>query len=155
MNAGDKKLNAMNRLADMGHFPPMVNAGATANILFTLAVTWWIEPSLTQPWSPVAWVALVLCLNLLPVAFLRLTLQKGTPYPTLREMNFWRDQHKFSDWVYVAASANMGFWVLLAWAVFSVRHTVGALISMLVTAFMVTFSPVLVRAAARNTGKPS
>lgn len=145
MNAADKKLNAMNRLGDMGHFPLAVNAGATANVLLTLVVTWWLQPQRPQPWAPVAWVAAVLACNLLPVAVLRLRLTRDTPYPTLREMNFWRDQHKFSDWVYVAASANMGFWILVGWALSSVVHTGWALGVLLIAAFLVTFSPALLR----------
>ena len=145
MNAGSKKLNEMNRLADMGHFPAAVNAGATLNILLTLIVTWWIEPRLPVLWAPVAWVAIVLALNLLPVVVLRLALSPISTYPPLTQMNFWRDQHKFSDWVYVAASANMAFWVLLAWAIFSTWHTPAALGLMLVAAFLATFSPVLLR----------
>ncbi len=147
MNTGSKKLNEMNRLADMGHFPAAVNAGGTLNVLLTLCVTWWIEPRLAVPWASVAWVALVLVLNLLPVAVLRLTLSPGSTYPSLREMDFWRDQHKFSDWVYVAASANMAFWVLLGWAVFAISHTVVTLTGMLALAFVMTFSPVLLRLA--------
>ncbi len=145
MNAGDKKLNAMNRLGDMGHFPLAVNAGATANVLLTIAVTWWIEPRLTQPWGPVAWVALVLACNLLPVALLRFGLNEHTVYPSLREMDFVHDQHKFADWVYVAASANMAFWVLVSWAAFSIWHTAAALCVMLGIAFLATFSPIMFR----------
>ena len=135
----------MNRLSDMAHFPVVVNAGATANVLLTLLLTWWVQPRLPQSWAPVAWIALVLCFNLLPVLVLRLRLDAETPYPSLKTMDFWRDQHKFSDWVYVAASANMAFWVLTGWAVFSVGHTAGALGLMLGTAFLITFSPVLLR----------
>jgi hypothetical protein len=68
-----------------------------------------------------------------------------TEYPALAEMDFVRDQHKFSDWVYVAASANMAFWVLGSWAVFSFAHTVAALVGVMVVAFLATFSPVLLR----------
>lgn len=150
MNAGDKKLNAMNRLGDMGHFPPAVNAGATANVLLTIAVTWWIQPRLTQPWGPIAWVALVLACNLLPVALLRFGLHEDTVYPTLREMNFIHDQHKFADWVYVAASANMASWVLVSWAVFSIWHTIPTLCVVLGIAFLATFSPVLFRSRTRQ-----
>ena len=68
--AGDKRLNEMNRLGDMGHFPATVNAGATANVLLTLLLTWWLAPRFPQPWSPVVWVAVVLACNLLPVLLL-------------------------------------------------------------------------------------
>jgi hypothetical protein len=40
----DKPLDRMDRLADMAHFPAMVNAGATGNVLITLLVTWWLVP---------------------------------------------------------------------------------------------------------------
>ncbi len=149
MHSSEKKLNEMNRLADMGHFPVLVNAGATLNVLLTITVTYLIEPhffgSAAMGHAPVAWVAIVLALNLLPVVLLRLTITPQTEYPTLAEMDFVRDQHKFSDWVYVAASANMAFWVLMSWAVFSVVHTPVALGAVLVVAFLATFSPVLLR----------
>jgi hypothetical protein len=145
MDAGAKRLNEMNRLGDMGHFPAAVNAGATLNVLVTIGVTWLVQPRFPQGFAPVAWVALVLAVNLLPVVVLRLGMGPGTEFPTLAEMDFVRDQHKFSDWVYVAASANMAFWVLGSWAVFSVMHTVGVLAGVLVVAFVATFSPVLVR----------
>ena len=146
MNASDKRLNEMNRLTDMGHFPALVNAGATLNVLVTVGVTWWLVPRYPQPFAPVLWVALVLFVNLLPVVLLRLTLRPDTEYRTLRTMDFVHDQHKFSDWVYVAASANMAFWVLGSWAVFSVFHTAAVLAAVLAVALLATFSPVLVRA---------
>jgi hypothetical protein len=145
MNASTKKLNEMNRLTDMGHFPAIVNAGATINVLITLTLTWFIVPYYAQPFAPVIWIALVLMLNLLPVLLLRLTLQPDTVYPALSRMNFVTDQHKFSDWVYVAASANMAFWVLSGWAIFSSIHTPAVLLSVLVLAALATFSPVLLR----------
>lgn len=146
----EKRLNEMNRLADMGHFPAPVNAGATLNVLVTLLATWWMARRFPQPWAPVLWVAAVLTLNLLPVVVLRLSLNESTPYPRLREMNFVHDQHKFSDWVYVAASANMAFWVLTGWAVFAWYPARRALAAMLILAFLLTFSPVLLR--GRGTG---
>ena len=150
MNAGDKRLNEMNRLADMGRFPAIVNAGATLNVLLTVTATWWLTPRYLQPFAPEIWVTLVLFLNLLPVVLLRLTLRPGTVCPTLRTMDFVRDQHKFSDWVYVAASANMAFWVLGSWALFSVFHTVPVLVAVLVIALIVTFSPVFLRGRASS-----
>jgi hypothetical protein len=133
----------------MGHFPVLVNAGATLNVLLTITVTYLIEPhffgTAAIGHAPVAWVAVVLMVNLLPVVLLRLTITPQTAYPTLAEMDFVRDQHKFSDWVYVAASANMAFWVLMSWAVFSVVHTTVVLGVVLLVAFLATFSPVLLR----------
>ena len=138
----------MNRLADMAYFPAIVNAGATANILMTITLTWLLQPHYPQTFAPVLWVALVLCLNLLPVALLRLTMKTSDVYPTLAEMDFVKDQHKFSDWVYLAASANMAFWILLSWAIFSVTNTLSILAIMVFVAFLVTFSPVLLRRRA-------
>jgi hypothetical protein len=145
MHAADKKLNEMNRLADMAHFPLIVNAGATLNVLLTITATWALQPRFSQMYAPVLWIAAVLCLNLLPVVLLRLTITPVTHYPMLRDMDFIRDQHKFSDWVYLAASANMAFWVLGAWAIFSVSNTVGTLGIVLAVSFLATFSPVLLR----------
>jgi hypothetical protein len=145
VKSSEKKLNEMNRLADMGHFPAVVHGGATANVLMTVLVTWFVVPRFVQPWAPVVWVACVLAVNLLPVIVLRLGMRAATPMPTLGTMDFVRDQHKFSDWVYVAASANMAFWVLGSWAVFSWAHSVGVLVGVLVVAAVATFSPVMVR----------
>ena len=143
MDAREKRLNEMDRLGDMGHFPAVVNAGATVNVLATIVATWWVEPR----WPALAgiWVAVVLAVNLLPVALLRMTMGAGTVYPKLGEMDFFRDQHKFSDWVYLAASADMAFWVLLAWTCSALGRTEGMLVGLLVVAGVATFSPVLVR----------
>ena len=145
MESSAKKLNEMNRLADMGHFPAVVNAGATANVLVTICVTWMVAPRYAEAFAPVVWVAIVLVANLLPVVVLRLAMGPATEFPALGEMDFVRDQHKFSDWVYVAASANMAFWVLVSWALFSYAHTGAGLALMLVVAFVATFSPVMLR----------
>ena len=148
MNASAKKLNEMNRLSDMGHFPAVVNVGATVNVLATMVATWFVEPRYPQGYAPVVWVAMVLAVNLLPVVVLRMGMGEATKFPTLGEMDFVRDQHKFSDWVYVAASANMAFWVLVSWAVFSWTHGVGVLAGLLGVALVATFSPVLMRRGA-------
>ena len=138
-----KRLNEMDRLADMLHFPVAVNAGATFNVLATVAATWFVEPRF--PSLAGVWIALVLALNLLPVLLLRLTLSPQTRYPAVPEMDFLRDQHKFSDWVYVAASANMAFWILLAWTVSALHHTTSALALVEAVALLTTFSPVVLR----------
>lgn len=150
VKASEKRLNEMNRLGDMAHFPAVVNAGATVNVLLTLMATWWVVPRYRQPYAPMVWVALVLCANLLPVVLLRLGLRDGMEYRTLGEMDFLRDQHRFSDWVYVAASANMAFWILVGWAVFSLNRSREVLVVILVVALLATFSPVLVRVFRRD-----
>ena len=146
MRPEEKRLNEMNRLGDMLHFPAFVNAGATLNVLLTAAWTWFVEPR--YPALAGAWIALVLALNLLPVLLLRLTLRPTTVYPALAGMDFFRDQHKFSDWVYLAASANMAFWILLTWTASALHHTTAVLALIEAVAFIATFSPVLLRRAA-------
>ena len=143
MNSAEKPLDQMNRLADMLHFPAAVNAGATLNILATAALTWYVQPRYPALAGP--WIALVLAINLAPVALLRLARPSASPCPPLARMDFFRDQHRFSDWVYVAASANMAFWVLLTWTVSTLHRTHPALALVELTAFLATFSPVLLR----------
>jgi hypothetical protein len=137
----------MDRLSDMLHFPTLVNAGATLNVIVTITVTYFVEPPYPQPLAPLVWIALVLALNLLPVLLLRQTMKPGDPVRTLRSMDFVHDQHKFSDWVYLAASANMAFWILSAWTLFATVHTPTTLAALLAVAFLATFSPVLARTA--------
>ena len=137
-----KRLNQMDRLGDMGRFPVPVLGGATLNILLTMAVVWHFQPRGYDTYYPLAkWIAGVLILNLLPVVLLRLTLKPTTPYPVIEEMNFFADQHKFSNWVYLAASANMAFWISLAWTASWRLHTHAVIASLLATAFLATFFP--------------
>jgi hypothetical protein len=143
MRPAEKRVNEMNRLKDMLHFPVAVNAGATLNVLVTVAVTWDIEPR--HPAFAGPWIALVLALNLLPVVILRLSLRPATVYPALRDMDFFRDQHKFSDWVYLAASANMTFWILLTWTASALDRTTAVLVLIEGVALLATFSPVIIR----------
>ena len=145
LTSADKPIDRMDRLADLTHFPAMVNAGATANILMTVTATWWLVPRFPQVYAPLLWIALVLVLNLLPVVLLRAGAFHDVPAPPLRAMDFFRDQHRFSDWVYLAASANMAFWILVSWSLFSVSRTLATLGAVLLIAFFVTFSPVLLR----------
>ena len=156
VRSADKPLDRMDRLGDMAHFPVLVNAGASANILLTVTIVFLLERWLpTSPLAatfpimlqttPLLLVVLFLVLNLAPVVLLRLT-DKGTrPVPTLARMDFVHDQHRFSSWVYLAASANMAFWILASWSIFLFFNTVTALLLTLAVAFLVTFSPVLLR----------
>lgn len=143
----EKRLNEMNRLSDLGHFPVLVNAGATTNVLLTVLLTWWVEPA--YPSLAGLWVAVVLAVNLVPVVLLRLTLRDDGDFRTLGQMQFFADQHRFSDWVYVVASANMAFWILLTWTVSVLARATAALIAVEIVAALATFSPVLLRWAKR------
>jgi hypothetical protein len=156
INSFEKRIDRMDRLADMAYFPALVNAGATANILVTLMLTWWLVPRYAQLYAPIAWTAIVLFCNLLPVLILRAIAWNKSPVPSLRQMTFLHDQHRFSDWVYVAASANMAFWILLSWPLFTAYHTLAMLAAVLALAFVVTFSPVLFRSLiARQQANPA
>jgi hypothetical protein len=141
-----KRLNEMNRLGDMGRFPIPVLCGATFNVLLTIGVVWHFEPRCERTLYPlVYWIAGVLALNLLPVVLLRLTLKPATVYPLIEEMDFFRDQHKFSNWVYLAASANMAFWISAAWIASDLCHRHIIIAPLMIIAFLATFFPAWVR----------
>ena len=142
-----RPLNQMNSLRDMGNFPPLVNAGATLNVLVTIAITALVQHRYgTRALALPCWIALVLILNLMPVILLRaLGWRASAPMPTVDQMDFAGDQHRFADWVYLAASANMAFWITLSWCAYTLlpgTDTVGA---MLVLALVCTFAPVWLR----------
>ncbi len=151
-----KPLDQMNRLSDMGRFPPLVHAGATLNVLLTIALTLVVFAHYAElPWALPAWTALVLSLNLMPVAALRATgWRAGAPYPAIEKMSFGGDQHRFPDWVYLAASADMAFWIALAWCAFSTLPVVAALLSVQLLALLCTFAPVWLRPLRRSRSAP-
>jgi len=136
-----KYLNEMDDLRDMGRFPLPIYAGATGNVLATIALTFLVHRRYPQPGALPAWVGLVLALNLSPVVLLRLGMDKDTSFPVIEEMDFFDDQHKFSNWVYLAASANMGFWISLSWIFFSLRRSRKTLLAMLLLALVCTAFP--------------
>ena len=100
----------MNTLRDMGRFPAPVNAGATANVLLTLCATWWVRLHFaSHPLALPAWIAFVLLINLMPVVVLRAVgWRSAAPMPTVEQMDFAGDQHRFADWVYLAALRQHG-----------------------------------------------
>ena len=149
-----KPLDQMNSLRDMGRFPPLVNAGATLNVLVTIAVTFVVFGHFAR--SAVAlplWIAVVLTVNVMPVVLLRaVRWRAGTPMPVVERMNFAGDQHRFADWVYLAASANMAFWIALSWCAFALAPGMGTLAAVLVLALVCTFAPVWLRVFWRTRG---
>jgi hypothetical protein len=147
-----KRLNQMNDLRDMGRFPVPIYVGATTNILQTIGWTYVLHGRRNDLYVLPMWAATVIGANVLPVALLRTELNDATPYPLIEEMNFWHDQHKFASWVYAIASANMLFWIGLAWTVFSYRRTPRALAAVLLLAFVCTFFPAWIKPLRKLAG---
>ena len=143
--ADPKRLNEMDDLRDMGRFPLPVYAGATANILLTIWLTYLLRGRLGNPLALPAWAGGIISANVLPVVALRSRMDEATTFPPIEEMGFFGDQHKFSSWVYAAASANMLVWVVLSWSLFSVRRDRKALVGMLALAFACTLFPAWIR----------
>ena len=142
---GSKRLDQMDDLRDMGRFPLPIYAGATGNVLATIALTFLVHGRDPRPRTLPGWLGLVLSLNLLPVFALRARMDEGTHRPIIEEMDFFTDQHKFARWVYVAASANMGFWVSLSWLAFSLRRDRRTLAAILLLALVCTGFPAWIR----------
>jgi hypothetical protein len=143
--SASKRLNEMNDLRDMGSFPVPVHAGATANVLLTIALTYLVRGRCEGPLVLPAWAGGVISANVLPVVALRSCLDETSNYPRIRDMGFFGDQHKFSSWVYAVASANMLVWIVLSWSLFSRRRDGATLAGMLALAFLCTFFPVWIR----------
>lgn len=146
--AQPKRLHEMNRLGDMGRFPVVIYVGATANVLASIAVFYWLHGHARGSF-PVAFgvTATLLALNLAPVVALRW--REGTARladtPPIAQMRFVQDQHRFATWVYAVASGNLFFWLMLAWAAFDLEHSTRAWLAVETLAFVCTFAPVWVR----------
>jgi hypothetical protein len=145
-----KRLHEMNALEDMGQFPLVIYAGATGNVLATLTATWFLHHytgDLRVLWL---WAVGIIVLNLSPVVVLRLVLKNTQDTPPMREMNFFRDQHRFASWVYAVASGNLFFWIVTAWCVFSFNSELPNLLRLLGTALVVTSFPAWIRLFRKN-----
>jgi hypothetical protein len=143
--ADNTRLNEMSSLSDLGLFPLTVCAGAVVNVLVTLVVTRLVRHS-AWPVNLPEWIVIVLAVNLLPVALLRvLTLKPGAIYRPVREMSFIADQHKFPLWVYALASLNMAVWVSASWMIFGKPDDPKLHLLLLVAALLVTSFPMWVR----------
>jgi hypothetical protein len=140
-----KRLHEMDELWDMGRFPIPIYVGATGNILQTIVLTYLLHGRAQNQVAVLPWAVGIVSANVLPVIALRTRLGDTTRYPVIEEMDFWTDQHKFASWVYAIASANMFFWIVLAWIAFSHRRSLGMLGGVLVLAFVCTFFPAWIR----------
>ncbi len=147
------RLHEMNRLEDMGRFPVVVYAGATANVLAEVVFFYWLHGR-AGGWLSVGFVGAVVLLgfNLLPVVLLRW--REGAAgladTPPVEQMGFVRDQHRFASWVYAVASGNLFFWLMLAWAAFDLEHSGRTLAGVEGLAFLCTFAPAWTRLLARS-----
>ncbi len=150
------RLHEMNRLEDMGRFPVAVYAGATANVLFSVLVFYWLHGRADGclPVGFICAVILVAC-NLLPVVALRW--REGAAglrdTPAVERMGFVRDQHRFATWVYAVASGNLFFWLMLAWAAFDLERSSRVLLGVEGLAFVCTFAPAWRRLLSSNRGR--
>ena len=142
------RLHEMNRLEDMGRFPVVVYAGATANVLGSVLLFYWLHDRFGGRLAEGFLCALfLLACNLLPVVLLRW--REGaaglTDTPPVEGMSFLRDQHRFASWVYAVASGNLFFWLMLAWAAYDVERSERVLLSVETLAFFCTLAPVWLR----------
>ena len=142
----------MNRLEDMGRFPVPVYAGATANVLGSIVLFYWLHRR-TGGSLPVGFVCAVglVGLNVLPVVLLRWRdgAARLGDTPPVEHMSFFADQHRFASWVYAVASGNLFFWLLLAWAAFDFERSVRMFVAVESLAFGCTFAPAWLRALRR------
>ena len=137
-----KPLNKMNTLSDMTCFPWTVHLGASLNIVFSIWLTHQVFGFVNGNFVAFLPFAVILIgLNLLPVALMRLRDSESTVYRNVQEMDFFKDQHRFSTWVYGIASGNMLFWTVFAWWTFSIYHSQVSLVFAQLLAFIVTYVP--------------
>jgi hypothetical protein len=138
----EKRVNEMNCLTDITHIPVTIYAGETSNVLLTIYATWWIHHHYWELKYLLVWLIFVILANTVPILVLRVvTLRRTSDYPNLSEMRFFHDQHKLADWVYIVASANLSFWIVVSWVFFTYINTYKSLITVLTISFLCTFSP--------------
>ena len=134
----------MSRLEDMGRFPVVVYAGATANVLASIGLFYWLHGRVAGSLpAGFACAVVLVAANLLPVVLLRW--REGAAglrdTPPVEQMGFVRDQHRFASWVYAVASGNLFFWLTLAWAAFDLERSERMFLGVEALAFFCTFAP--------------
>ncbi len=86
-----KRLDEMDDLRDMGHFPLSIYVGATGNVLMTILMTYLLRGRGGGPLVLPAWAGGVISANLVPVVVLRSRMDEDTHYPEIGEMGFVGD----------------------------------------------------------------
>ena len=92
------RLHEMNRLEDMGRFPAVIYMGATANVLASVLLFYWLHGRFGGSLAVGFVCAVILvAINLSPVVALRW--REGAAgladTPPVERMGFVRDQHRF------------------------------------------------------------
>jgi hypothetical protein len=137
-----KPINQMNTLSDMARFPWTVHMGASLNIVFSMWLTYQVFRVSNGSFIYfLPFAVTLITLNLAPVVLRRRSDCAPAELRTLEEMDFFQDQHRFSDWVYAIASGNMLFWVVFAWWIFTIKESSSALFTAQGCAFAVTYVP--------------
>ena len=137
-----KPIDQMNALGDMARLPWIVHLGASLNVVFSIWLTDQVFRFAQGNFAYFLPFAITLIfLNLLPVILLRRYDRKPTNLRNLSEMSFFKDQHRFSTWVYAIASGNMLFWVVFAWWVFTIHQSSSSLLVAQGLSFVVTYVP--------------
>jgi hypothetical protein len=137
-----KPINQMDTLSDMTRFPWTVHLGASVNIVFSVWLTYQVFRFANGSFLFfLPFAVTLIALNLLPVVLLRRREAGRSNFRSLNEMDFFKDQHRFSSWVYAIASGNMLFWTVFAWWVFSIDHSRYSLLAVQAFSFTVTYVP--------------
>jgi hypothetical protein len=140
--AMNKPINKMDTLSDMTRFPWTVHLGASLNIVFSVWLTYQVFTLTSGNFVYLLPFAVTLIgLNLLPVILMKRRDSELTEFRSLSEMDFFKDQHRFSTWVYAIASGNMLFWIVFAWWVFTIHQSASSLLVAQSLAFVVTYVP--------------
>lgn len=137
-----KRLNEMTELRDLGKLTTLVHLGASTNIVVTILLTLKVFSWVDGAWAyALPWAVLLPVLNLAPVLMLRARGLSEREFPLTNEMDFFRDQHRFSSWVYAVAAANMFLWIMTSWWLFSFSAGIPTVVAICVFAAAVTFVP--------------
>ncbi len=111
----EKTIDKMDTLSDLARLPWTVHLGASLNIVFSIWLTYQLFGLTRGHFFFLPFAVTLIAGNLLPVFLLRLRDSQSGQMSRLNEMSFFKDQHRFSTWVYAIASGNMLFWTVFAW----------------------------------------
>jgi hypothetical protein len=142
MKEMNKPINQMDTLSDMTRFPWTVHLGASLNIVFSIWLTYQVfRFTGGRFFFFLPFAVTLIALNVIPVILMRRNDPESINFRNLGEMDFFKDQHRFSTWVYAIASGNMLFWTVFAWWAFTIYSSPATLLATQAIAFVVTYVP--------------